>query len=57
MGYIIKVKSGRRVLYGKRTYKTLSGARRSIKSPSGRSFIRRNKLTQVRPVKQRKMKI
>ena len=57
MGYIVKVKQGNKIIYGKRTYKTLAGAKKSIRSPAGRKFIKQYKLKDVRPVKQRKLRI
>ncbi len=56
MGYIIKVKQRNKTIYGKRVYKTLAGAKKSISSPSGKRYIKNNKLSNVRAVKIRKMR-
>jgi hypothetical protein len=56
MGYVVKVKRGKTTVYGKREYKTLAGANKSIKSPAGQAFIKQQKLKNVQAVKSRKKK-
>jgi len=54
MVFGVKVKYKGRMDYGRRRYKTEAGAKRSIASPAGQAFIRKHKLTGVKPYKKRK---
>jgi len=56
MSYVVRVKVGKKTLYGKRKFKTEAGAKKSINSPSGKSYIKKYKLKNVVPVKSRETK-
>lgn len=56
MPYVVKAKIKGKMYTGKRMYKTLAGAKKSIKSPSGQAYIKKHKATFVHPVKIKTMK-
>ena len=50
MGYVVGVKKSGKWFKGKRIFKTLAGAQKSINSPAGKEFVRNHNKQFKKPI-------